>query len=533
LKNSINTLVQRKDLLILVVLILVTVAVRLPGVFNRAIWYDEAITLLETAGHATPTWSEQPTPAATQKELLVGAPTFAEIARGLRETDVHPPLYYGILSKWRRLFGGSIEAARLFSVLCSAATVILLYLLLRSSGFAHPFAPSLVYSLSSGAVHYAHETRNYSLTLFFLLSASYLAYLSTISENDNWRKFWMLSISMAVCCGFAFQTNYLSIFPVFCLLLWYIFWIPGKRRLQTIPAVFVTIGISLIGISTLAVQLGARPNQFQKELGIGGELLKIANFNFELLWNPVVSSGGLRAAVIGTVIVLMAVSFLHVKRQWQTIDKKLFTMMVGLAITPSLGVLALDLLFSKNLGKSSYVLFAGPFIVLLLTMAVGNRQQGAPDTSGRSMPRLAYVATIALAFFVGLQLTGVNFDLERTPGFPGSTLRSLAARIEASSSLPVVVIGAGHGRGDPATVVYELDPETSVCVLDRDSDVSKLNAELASFDEVWIVFAKGRMTSGVEALLFEALTSNAGYRVVSRSKRFAHLKKVPQASDRG
>ena len=86
-----TTVVQRKDLLALGFLVLITVIVRVPGVFNRAIWYDEAITLLETAGNAIPAWSELPTPARTQKELLEGSPSLGEVATGLRETDVHPP----------------------------------------------------------------------------------------------------------------------------------------------------------------------------------------------------------------------------------------------------------------------------------------------------------------------------------------------------------------------------------------------------------------------------------------------------------
>ncbi len=136
MKNSITTVLQRKDLLALAILVLITLAVRVPGVFSRAIWYDEAITLLETAGNANPSWSEFPTPARTQKELLTGSPTLKEVAAGLRETDVHPPVYYGLLSIWRRLAGESIETARLFSVFSSTATVCLLYLLLRVSGFS-------------------------------------------------------------------------------------------------------------------------------------------------------------------------------------------------------------------------------------------------------------------------------------------------------------------------------------------------------------------------------------------------------------
>lgn len=532
LKNSSASLLQRQDLLVLGVLVLITLAVRLPGVFNRAIWYDEAITLLETAGNSIPQWSESPTPARTQKELLVGTPTFSEIARGLRETDVHPPVYYGLLSKWRRLVGASIEAARTFSVLCSTGAVIFLFLLLRASGFGYPWVPSLVYSLTSGAVHYAHEARNYSLALFFLLAAAYLGYLSTSKAQNNRLQFWIFSVAMAVLYGLAFQTHYLAIFPIFYLILWYVFWIPRGNRLLALPATILTIGISMVALSTLASQLGARPKQFQKVLGFGQELWKTVDFNFEMLWNPVISSTGVLVSVIFTFLVLILIGVLYTRSAWDMVDKKLFTMMAGVAIMPSLGVLALDIIFSKNLGKSSYVFFAGPAIVYLLTMAVERGSDRGHGEARRVTARLARSAPFVLPFFVGLQLTGINFDLERTPGFAGSSLRSLTSKIEASSPSPAVVIGAGHGRGDPATVIYELRPDTQVCVLDRDSDISTLSSELASFDVVWIVFAKGRTTAAVEESLVEVLTSDGGFRVVSRTKRIAYLKKRPRASHR-
>ena len=524
---------RRKDLLVLAVLILITVVVRIPGVFNRAIWYDEAITLLETAGNAIPTWSALPTPSATQKELLVGSPTLGEVAAGLRETDVHPPVYYSLLSIWRRVAGDSIETARLFSVFWATASVDLLRLHLRASGFFRPFWPSLVYSLSSGAVHYAHEARNYSLAMFFVMSAAILAYLLTQIEINRRLQFWIISVTMAACCGLAFQTNYLTVFPIFLLLAWCFAWAPKKQRIWVIPTIILSLMISLAGYGTLVTQLGARPNQFQKALGFGQELMKIVDANLVMLWNPVTSSCGIRWTVIGTVLVLLLLSTAYLKAAWSEVDKRLFTLMAGLAIAPSAGVLALDIVFSKNLGKPSYVLFAGPAIAFLLTLAVGDRSQPKVGESRWSAASLARIVGYVIPFFIGLQLTGINFDLERTPGFAGSTLRSLAGKIDKTSRSSVVVIGAGHGRGDPATVIYELAPETPVCVVDNDSDLTRLKSRLTNFDEIWIVFAKGRMTAAVEQSLFEALTKNGEYRIVSRAKRFAHLRRGEKRWDDG
>jgi hypothetical protein len=526
LKIAMTALLRRKDTWALVVLVLITVAVRTPGVFNRAIWYDEAITLLETAGNAIPIWSALPTPAATQKELFVGSPSLGEVAAGLRETDVHPPVYYGMLSIWRRIAGESLETARLFSVFWSTASVILLFFLLRAFGFKRPFWPSLVYSISSGAVHYGHEARNYSLAMFFVISAAFLAVLLTQSEFFGKIQSGILSVLMAVFCGLAFQTNYLTVFPIVVLLAWCFAWAPKIQRMYVIPAMILSVMISLVGFGTLVTQLGARPNQFQKALGFGQELMKIFNSNIVILWSPVTSNSAIRWTVVGTVLVLLFLSTAYLKAAWREIDKRLFTLMAGLAMAPSLGLLALDLLFGKNLGKSSYVLFGGPAIVVLLTLAVGDRSEQEVGDSRWSAAGLSRIVGSIIPFFIVLQLTGINFNLERTPGFAGSTLRSLVRRIEKSPRPPVVVVGAGHGRGDPATVIYEMAPETTVCVIDGNSDLSRLSSELAIFEEIWFVFAKGRKTDAVERSLFEVLTEDGDYRVISRAKRVAHLRKT-------
>lgn len=516
---------QRNHLVALAILVVIALAVRLPGVFSRAIWYDESITLLETAGHANPTWSESPTPAAAQKALLSGHPPISEIARGLRETDVHPPVYYVSLSLWQRVAGPSIESARLFSVAWSIVSVALLYQLLLAAGFAQPWAPSLVFALSSGAVHYAHESRNYSMAMCLVLAAALAAFLANKHSIDT-KKFLLFSTCLAILSGLSFQTNYLSIFSIILILLWYVFWIQKERRIWAISAVMIAALITFLNLGTFKAQLGARPNQFQKELGFGEELAKIFDFNCTIIWNPVTSNIAIMITIFFSIVLLAIISFMYCRKNWKSIDKKLLTLIVGLAVAPSLGVLLLDLVFSKDLGKSSYVLFGGPALIVLLTMVFSGASSSGPFSSWRSAVGLRKAAGYLLALILGLQLTGINFGLERTPNFAGSTLRSTISRIQNSSSDPVIVVGAGHGRGDPACVVYEAAPETMISVVNDDTDIEALSAQLAGFEDVWLVFAKGRRTSDAEERLYSLLTDGGGYRAVSRATRLAHLKKT-------
>jgi hypothetical protein len=510
---------------ILAALIFITVAVRAPGAYSRSIWYDEAITLLETAGNAVPQWSEDPTPAGTQKKFLVGSPSFREIAQGLRLTDVHPPMYYVLLSKWRLVSGGSIEAARFFSVLWSTLAVVLLYLLVRISGFSYPYLPSLVYSLSSGAVHYGHEARNYSMAMCLVLAAAFFSYAAINIDLVNRRKFWIYSLLFALCSGLAFQTNYLTVFPTIILFLWFAVWVPRGRRLSMLAVAFVSLAISLAWLGTLSEQIGARPGQFRKALGLVQEFQKIVEFNFAMLWNPVFESSGIFAAAIVVITALALTSFLYLKSSWQSTDIRFLTMILGLALAPSVGLLALDLVFSKSLGKSSYVFFAGPAIAVILTFAASHRPNLEAGDQGRSASLAKQCSGYLLALFIGIQLTGINFDLERTPGFAGSTARTTAQRIESSPSRPVAVVGAGHGRGWPACMAYELRSDTMMAVVTKDTDLVVLRAALSEFDVIWVISSEGRKSAKIEDSLLADLTEIDGYVATSRVKKAIQLEK--------
>jgi hypothetical protein len=64
-----------------------------------------------------------------------------------------------------------------------------------------------------------------------------------------------------------------------------------------------------------------------------------------------------------------------------------------------------------------------------------------------------------------------------------------------------------------------------VCIIDRDTDLGKLSSDVASHDDVWMMFATGAMTRAIERELLELLTEDDGYRVVTQTKRFAYLNK--------
>src|ERR1700734_4029176 len=70
----------------------------------RGAEYDEQYTLFLTAGVPRPDWPITVFPAGLARDIQAGHAGLIAIARDLRPTDVHPPLYFWLVSLWRDAF---------------------------------------------------------------------------------------------------------------------------------------------------------------------------------------------------------------------------------------------------------------------------------------------------------------------------------------------------------------------------------------------------------------------------------------------
>jgi len=497
------------------ILLFISVGVRLPGLFSRAIWYDEAITLLETAGNALPSWPKKPVPARTAKKLFVGDPTLSKIAQDLRQTDIHPPVYYWLLSLWRRYLGFSLETARAFSLVCSIGTVLALYLLLQAGKIERPFVHSLVFAISSGAIFAGHEARSYALASLMIVIVSLFSYLASKSTHRNQTCVLIYSISMALCCGIAFQIHYLTLFPVCVILLWFLINLWSVSRLLAIMSPLIAVSIWLVGFPSFLAQLGKRSHQEVGFIGIFPEMVKILKMNSSVIWTPIFKSTELKFFFIEMLIILITTSTVYVLRHWSETNRKFLLLFIGLALAPSIGLILLDLLFNKNLCYYRYLIFAGPALAVIITYGITR-----PIFS--KQPILRFLLPILL----GLQIAGINWGFERSPHQPGSDLRSFANSIKLSS-LPshIVVIGEGFGCGHPGSVIYELDPETMIVVLSKDSNLEELQFSIQNYDDIWIVFSTDRQTATIENELLNRLQKSGYYEKILRRQFAIHLRK--------
>ena len=112
----------------IVLILIFAFIIRLAGIASRPIWYDEAFSIL---------LSEQGPSAILSGTLSTDADSSA--------AEEHPPAYYFTLWVWMQVFGKSIIAARMLSILVSLGSIVY-YLPNRKSSIQYIHALKLPHS---------------------------------------------------------------------------------------------------------------------------------------------------------------------------------------------------------------------------------------------------------------------------------------------------------------------------------------------------------------------------------------------------
>jgi mannosyltransferase len=216
-------------------ILILVFCVRLLGIISRPIWYDEAFAIL---------FSEKGLSA-----MLYG--TLAPTGEGT--ADIHPLGYYTLLWLWMKVFGESLVATRLLSIIAGLISVYLVYLIALEmlSDVKAARLSMLFTALAPFQVHYAQEIRMYSFLAMWLLLATY-AYQRG-SRTGNWRWWVLFSIAAAM----AQYTHNLAAFYLVALALLPI----PQKDWKTLRAVILAGIGALILYSPWAIQL---PAQFSK-----------------------------------------------------------------------------------------------------------------------------------------------------------------------------------------------------------------------------------------------------------------------------
>ncbi len=330
---------------------LLALIVLLAAAWTRSAEYDEQYTLFLTAGTPRPAWPDTPFPATDvlAAQRMEGVDPIG-IARDLRATDVHPPLYFWAVALWRTVFGDSLFVARLFSVACSFAALLLLAGIARRLAIA----PALAMAFTVGAYGFVATgiaARGFALAQMLLLFGVWRLAAGRRS-----------AILSGLAFGAAILTNYLAAFVAAAALAWLL----AARGWRA--AVTATLGMGLCLPAALwffLAQRGSRPDQFPP-FDLADALVRLARAQGGALFGglPLYLDGSVRSLLIMGLGALLLIGVGCIVRMRPPLLPTLT------ALAPPAGLLLLGLVFNNTPIELRYLCFGLPFLALLLAAAL-------------------------------------------------------------------------------------------------------------------------------------------------------------------
>jgi mannosyltransferase len=257
--------------------LLASSAVRLWNLGTQSLWFDETYTVFVA----------RKSPDAMLRYLITDG--------------VHPPLYYGLMALWIRVFGTSPVALRLPSAIAGVLSVGLMYLLVRKmAGKPEATLAALLLGFSPFFIWYSQDARMYALDGLAAIAAVY-SFRQLIVNPSGKNFFWVL-LAHAVLYG-------LHYFGVFLLLAEICFLILFRRKYGASWKFFLPAQIA--GLLPLAWWIGILLRRANGSFGIGwipkpagwDPILTVVNFFFANsgVWSIAAVIG---AAVVGTLLIL-------------------------------------------------------------------------------------------------------------------------------------------------------------------------------------------------------------------------------------
>jgi len=206
--SEIKSSISRPIILLLCLFIGLGIFFRFYNLDKKVFWMDEVLTSINVAGYTNSEFFDEifdageVTTAGEFKDFREGG-----VFQGIRDAFQvrvtgagHPPLYYMLVRAWTDLWGESVTAYRLLSVLISLLGLPLVYWLCRElfhSKFIGFIATAILVT-SPFHLLYSQETRSYSLLIVsILLSCAALLRAMRVGSKPAWL---LYGVSLIIGC---------------------------------------------------------------------------------------------------------------------------------------------------------------------------------------------------------------------------------------------------------------------------------------------------------------------------------------------
>jgi mannosyltransferase len=214
---------KRQVAVLLLVVTLVGTFLRLYRLGSNSLWLDETVSV----------WFAN----RSLGDVLLVQPA----------ADVHPPLYYLILSLWIKAFGSEEFQVRLLSAIFGIVSIPLLYFvvknLFRNSSTA--MVSAFILSISPFHIYYSQETRMYSLLTFFVLLSIFfmIKMLTVANQKEEVGKTLFYSVNYVLSTTAAIYCHNIALFlPIAQNLFFITFW----RKLKPLLKFWIPSGAIIL-----------------------------------------------------------------------------------------------------------------------------------------------------------------------------------------------------------------------------------------------------------------------------------------------
>jgi hypothetical protein len=338
----------------------------------RGAEYDEQYTLFLTAGTPRPDWPKTVFPAGMVAAVQTGHASLAGIARDLRSTDVHPPVYFWAVSLWREAFGPGLLTARLLSALCGLASLALIGVIGRHCGVS-PSTPMLLTLGSYGFVYTNAIARGFAPAQTLTLCGVVLLL---------GRRRWLAG----ACLGAACCCNYLAVFVAAAVIIAAGAWC----------AALAAIPFLALDAWFFAAQHGARPGQFPP-FSVWRSVSELGKFQTAAVFGglPLYVDGVGRiavGAVVGLVCLWLVLCVVRARPSCAGLAVRV--VLAGSVATP-IGLLLLGAVFDNTPIELRYFSFGLPFVALLVAWAAG--RSGGKGGRRHIIPLVLGIQTASIA----------------------------------------------------------------------------------------------------------------------------------------
>ena len=385
------TLPTRRLRLISAVLLLLFAAFVLTGIAReRGAEYDEGYTIFLAAGVPRPAWPVEAFRAGDARAAFVGHSDALRIARDLRATDVHPPLYFWAAAAWRGLTGPGLFRLRLLSVLLAVVSLAVVGGIALRAGV--PPLPAMLLTLGCYGFSYTGVVaRGFALADLLSLAGVWLL----LGAERRGRA--LPALAGGLLLGLGSFANYLAAFVGVAALLWLLL-----RRLRR-PSLWLAGGIGFAAVMPadlffFLAQRDSRVGQFPP-FRLVDSLERLAQYAAGNVFGglPLYAAGPARVALGAGLALLLVGLVALIAWRWRALGRPgARTLLAAAALAPPVGLLLLGFVFDNTPIELRYLAYAAPFLALLLAGALAT----LPPARGAAV--LVLVLAVQAAALAGL-----------------------------------------------------------------------------------------------------------------------------------